>query len=329
VCVSQCPCLSLTVYLYLSVCVSPEQTIKDKTFDRVLCNGEEMPFTTHLGHGWELWQAYREIYSNCLDEGGWLGEGGDTEIIADFTGVDHNDVVLGDRRCLVSTAWCDVYAGESNIIFYKGMKASDIPTRSLFTYNIKDADITEDRTFKYNYQIGDAILRALMAADSDEFVTGFVLNTKNYYEKDTSKCLASLTCSKMVSDIVRDFRKDNVYLQSAAFDVAIQSLGTADYEKIEPTERQAMIINKAMAFCELIEYPVKYPIFVSRDLGMSTLALADIKQKIIFLSDQVLDQGVKQVAATLIEENIHIEKKLRDNTYEMHSLFYFIRQGDS
>lgn len=299
-----------------------EQTIKDKTFNRVMCNDQEMPFTTHLGSGWELWQAYREIYSNCIDEGGWLGTGGDTEITADFTGVDHNDVVLSDRRCLASTEWCDVYAGESKSLFYKGMKATKLQVPSLFTYNIKHAELTEDRTFKYACETDWAILRTLMASDCDEFITGFTLHTKNHHEKSITSIPSSLICSKMASILIGNFRKDSVYLQAAVFELGVKSLGAAQYEKITPTDRQAAIIKKAMDFCERIEYPVIYPIFVSRDLGGSILALADIKTKVIYLSDRVLDQGVKQVAATLIEENIHIEKHLQDNTYEMQSYLF-------
>ena len=48
-------------------------TERNNEFEQVLCNGQEMPYTTHLGKGWELWQAYRELYSNCLDEGGEIG----------------------------------------------------------------------------------------------------------------------------------------------------------------------------------------------------------------------------------------------------------------
>ena len=50
-----------------------EKNIRDKAFNICRCNGKDLPFTTELGKTWELWQAYRELYSNCLDEGGELG----------------------------------------------------------------------------------------------------------------------------------------------------------------------------------------------------------------------------------------------------------------
>jgi hypothetical protein len=50
---------------------STEQTkIRNDHFDIVRMNDEELGFTTELGKEWELWMAFREIYSNMLDEDG-------------------------------------------------------------------------------------------------------------------------------------------------------------------------------------------------------------------------------------------------------------------
>ncbi|HEY5446121.1 MAG TPA: hypothetical protein VIJ87_16960, partial [Pyrinomonadaceae bacterium] len=47
---------------------------RNKEFDFIYYNDggdeRELPFTTHLGANWKLWQAYRELYTNALDEGG-------------------------------------------------------------------------------------------------------------------------------------------------------------------------------------------------------------------------------------------------------------------
>lgn len=43
--------------------------ITGQDFDVVCMNGEELGFTTELGKTWKLWQAFRELYCNCTDEG--------------------------------------------------------------------------------------------------------------------------------------------------------------------------------------------------------------------------------------------------------------------
>lgn len=44
--------------------------VRSKPFEMVCMNGNPIGFTTDLGKNWELWQAFRELYSNCIDEFG-------------------------------------------------------------------------------------------------------------------------------------------------------------------------------------------------------------------------------------------------------------------
>ena len=52
-----------------------EISMRGKSFSIICCNGEELSYTTEYGKKWELWQALRELYANCLDEGGEIQEG--------------------------------------------------------------------------------------------------------------------------------------------------------------------------------------------------------------------------------------------------------------
>ena len=53
--------------------------MRGKSFDFIVMDGpgagHRLGFTTHLGAHWAMWQVFREIYSNCLDEGGTMTEG--------------------------------------------------------------------------------------------------------------------------------------------------------------------------------------------------------------------------------------------------------------
>jgi len=48
------------------------QTVRVDEFTFVTMNGEALAFTTELGKNWQLWQAFRELYCNCTDEGGTI-----------------------------------------------------------------------------------------------------------------------------------------------------------------------------------------------------------------------------------------------------------------
>src|SRR5690606_21571397 len=44
--------------------------IRGHPFKMIIHNGKELQFTTDYGKTWAPWQAFRELYSNVLDEGG-------------------------------------------------------------------------------------------------------------------------------------------------------------------------------------------------------------------------------------------------------------------
>lgn len=298
--------------------------IRDTEFEQITCNGEPMPYTTHLGSKWELWQAYRELYSNCLDEGGDIDYDGDTVIYAEIGDIEHGDVFLdvSNRRLLGSSRYCDIYAGPSRYVYNKGIRASEVTRDTLFTYNIKDADLTEDRTFKYGFQVHEAIARTVLQSDEDDLVIPFFMHSKSHYEENVSFEHASCKPSARILDLAAQYRKDSIYLHDGMLKTAISHLGGIQYEPLEMDDRQVRVVEKARNFCELIGYKIGFPVYLADNLGDGTLAVADRKKNIIYLSDTVLSQGSKQVASTLIEEHLHLSKGLDDCTYNMQSYLF-------
>jgi hypothetical protein len=154
-----------------------ESTFRDKEYTSIYCayGSEyiELPFTTHLGANWKLWQAYRELYTNAKDEGGGvcLGHfaggaiagdvcvyvGGDD--INDFAGVYHKHdkyfldqltVAEGKRmRCVSKKQDSD------NVVYYKTMyTGTKLEKETYFTYDYKATqDLTEDRTLSDTWYI--------------------------------------------------------------------------------------------------------------------------------------------------------------------------------
>jgi hypothetical protein len=51
---------------------SAKEDFRGNEHDIVTCNGEKLPFTTHYGSHWENWTVIRELYSNAIDEDGYM-----------------------------------------------------------------------------------------------------------------------------------------------------------------------------------------------------------------------------------------------------------------
>jgi hypothetical protein len=77
-------------------------------------------------------------------------------------------------------------------------------------------------------------------------------------------------------------------------------------------------LNRAIWFCNQIGYTVNQPIAVAASLaGDGVLGFADVKQNKIVLSLEVFKKGTKEVAQTLLEEHIHLQFGLTDESRAM------------
>ena len=149
----------------------------------------DLGFTTELGKNWELWQAYREIHSNCLDENGEIyrrkqvsGKAGST--VFAIEDMDTTGIFLGDLNLplLFSNSDIEIYQGGSSHIYYHGIRAKDLRQDSLYTYNIKrHCDLTEDRLLCYDFQIEYAINDAIAQMENKGIVKN-VITARNSYE---------------------------------------------------------------------------------------------------------------------------------------------------
>lgn len=166
----------------------------------------ELPFTTELGKHWELWQAFRELYSNTLDEGGQLdvrtaliGESpkDETNIVvegqafADIAEHEKDQIFLNKDKLKLVTANSDVevYEGSSRYIYYRGLRAYDLrdwEKETMYTYNYigTNAGLTEDRTIKYLFYVKEAIASLVARSDDRKFIGTLLKPKDRYFEKD-------------------------------------------------------------------------------------------------------------------------------------------------
>lgn len=170
------------------------QKIQDRgqEFRVITMNGKKLGFTDHLGLNWKPWMAYRELYSNCRDEGGmvstdtaWI-EGIQpmakiTQILVEWPEMeavhaDRHNVILSTEPWF-SLPGVDVHPGENTHVFYKGIRVYELPKKSKYTYNLTAAmDLTEDRTLLHSYLASWYCTRAVVQASNASFLRSMMLD---------------------------------------------------------------------------------------------------------------------------------------------------------
>lgn len=164
--------------------------VKRQKFSLVKATHHDLPFTTDYGRDWVMWMAFRELEANTRDE-----DGGQTHCIADDE--DVMEYVDKWHTCLViqnddySAAYDDrdstflpqamsvnldgqalqVLPGPSNHLYYRGMRAKDLPKPSLATYNVlAPVALTEDRQIGSEYEVRQHIADYLTKSKDKAFI---------------------------------------------------------------------------------------------------------------------------------------------------------------
>lgn len=166
-----------------------DKTIRGKDFKIVTMNGRKLGFTDQLGMNWKSWMFYRELYSNCKDEGGSIrqivptGDSSDelgtakmTKIIVEWPELEQihenrNEIVLTTDPMYVLK---DVEVHpmvDSAHVYYKRIRVYDLPKPSKFTWSLTGHELlTEDRTLMYTWGVPTTIMKAIIACNNKSFL---------------------------------------------------------------------------------------------------------------------------------------------------------------
>jgi len=180
-----------------------QDTFRDKEFDFIEMQEHSvlrwvkktrLPYTTELGKTWKMWQAFRELYSNTLDENGetYLGhsdvEKGYTYIIIDseeFTHEFHerDKVFLPEGLRYREGDAVQIIDKPSEFVYYRGMRVYELQKPTVVTYNIlTPIDLTEDRTAKYPHFLNYYIRNAVVTANNPDVVENALTADKEKHE---------------------------------------------------------------------------------------------------------------------------------------------------
>lgn len=151
---------------------------RGKPVNYVFLGEKKLSFTTDLGQNWLLWYAFRELYSNTLDEGG--------DMYLTTTELDESAVPEGmsiisvqsdalyemaqnlhkyflpkyeePQSFLKGIFDVAVFAEENSAIFANGIRAYELETPTLYTYNILgNVYLTEERLILGTMQVEHAL----------------------------------------------------------------------------------------------------------------------------------------------------------------------------
>ena len=323
-------------------------SFRDKEYTSIYCkilgvdNAIELPFTTHLGANWKLWQAYRELYTNAKDELGGV-------CLADFNGprvagdvcvlvggdnihnlievynkhtkyflpAEHPTLADGERmRCV------DKKHDSDNVIYYKTMyTGTKLDKRSYFTYDYTSTqELTEDRTLANPWMlrehIGDVWVLAMSydmlvehlphIASSEYFESNLDVGYKTPSEDFYRACQYLNEHHKQMPMWARD-----LYTKSLPFDKQVL--------RYTPTRYQRLQLAKAVRILHHHKHMID-PERIVLCVSLPDDLLGYYRDAIIYISKSVFDHGFEKLLGTVYEEYIHEHDNTHDYSRKMQNI---------
>jgi hypothetical protein len=214
----------------------------------------------------------------------------------------------------------------SHHFFYRGVRVMQMQVKSLYTYNSNQAlDLTEDRTVKNAWEPPHRIARAILASTDKAFIRAVVGAKDDTLEGRLDFHGWGIAPSPEFLAVVGDLACDKL---TNINPTAMKVWQEATHKEIEPreivmTKVQTISMGRALDFCQRLGFEIRgaYPIKVCESLGSGTLGLAH--NETIYIAERVFQiGGTKQLAATLIEEYLHLRHGWADLTRELQSFLF-------
>jgi hypothetical protein len=342
-----------------------KEVIRDEEFEIICISGNRTSITTKMGEDWEAWMIVRELWCNALDEGGACreiteevrGDIGRTTFFIQY-GIQFTEVFKNWGKYFIhdqtpiykDSVYCLYPAGPHLTIYKQGVLIyQNEKHKSIFSYDIANADINELREFRGS--VAREIFMSIRNAD-EKTVSYFLENiTEDHYEGDLmdyewfyswgpawKNVLGSgkLIYRKALDEIKAMGNNpdetsliivpENLYKALTKQFEGIGALYIASkagnfYEQYD--EKVESKIKQGLAILEACEYPMHAELVFAYGFfeDKRTLAQVQLKEKRILISNALLQQPIFKVVAVLIEENEHFNTGMCDHTREFQQHF--------
>ena len=304
--------------------------VRKVSFPVVTMNGRQLSFTTEYGKTWELWQAARELYSNCLDEGGIVCY----EIEDHFNGTqvvvsgDVFDRVWLERDTFLLSAdklWAnhdvEVCEGPSEYAYYQGIRAYTLPTKSKYTYNLLcKQKLTEDRALANWWGAEVDILRALGTCDNKEILENVIIANTEEERLEDGFSFEYITTGETLNELVGFYIRNGTeglnrtLLKEAMHRSLLNSTPEEFTNNLSPED--ATTIRDAIEIALRAGFDTTaYTIGVVESLGEGETSWAAGEK--IYVSRVAMNEGAKKVASIIILSILKIEKGMNTESRAM------------
>jgi hypothetical protein len=299
--------------------------VRGKEFDFIRMTGpqgsQRLGFTTHLGAHWEMWQLFRELYSNCLDENGELSftrvepQDGHTTIwvigAAFADAARDRDIYFLNTKPLHHGTLVDIHPGASSGIYYRGVLVSRFAERAAFTYNVTTSmTLTEDRTLANDWY-ARAYIGQCLGQCEDVAILEKALTNRDGLERHLT---FGEPCPVFAETVLAlSERMGAASVLGAAVKAAEQwAQREAKVKPAKLSRRDLEEIEESKSFLAAIGYEIEAPIVVAETLGPDVFGMA--KNETIYLARVTINRGGNFLVGTILEEHLHLTQGFRDES---------------
>lgn len=307
------------------------ETIRGESFERVCMGDERLGFTTRLGRTWEPWQAYRELYCNCLDEGGTIddempqGEWGTIFAIGgeaiEQCHRNRREIFLATRP-LSADDECEIHQGSGVNAFYRGVRAHKHGRHALFTYNVTaKMDLTEDRTIKAPYLLEHYAECAVAASGDEDLIQTVLMAPEGTFEHGFD--YAGVYQKPSPAFMAVAFRlRANAHCNRAAVKLWEKYADIKlTYDEVETDPFEDEVIDRALTLVRRLGVNMERADFLVVE-GLGERIFGTVRSQRILIARRTLDMGHRFVASTLYEEWLHKTEGLADASRDMQNLLF-------
>jgi len=294
----------------------------------------DLPFTTELGKNWNLQNAYRELWSNTMDEQGEISDAESIDLESSNTYIFINgelfdrvhthryDFLLDPKKKLLwSNSIIEVYEGGNTPIYYKGIGVYSPDYVTTFTYNILAAtQLTEDRTLYAPWRFYHLLTETLTKALPKDLVVKALSNENSFENKRFEEIWGtpSEDFCNAVEYLEQAFPKALSPNARASFYKARKELGK-QFKLLKYSPQETTMQEAALKLLAKAGYEIYQDIILVETLGEHILARA-LEGK-IYLTPEVFESRFLLLQA-LLEEYFHLEFSMEDASIRFQNFLF-------
>lgn len=307
------------------------ETIRGEAFDRVRMGDERLGFTTKLGRTWEAWQAYRELYCNCIDEQGSINDFAPEVEYGTVFAIDgeaieqchrnRHEIFLASNP-ISATPDCEIHQGSNQHAFYRGVRAHKHGRHPLFTYNVTASlDLTEDRTIKQPYMLEHHAENAVAFSDNEDVIQAALMAPEGTFEHGFDYAGVYDKPSPAFMEVAYRLR-GNAHCNRAAIKLWEKhaELKLA-YDPVDLDAFEEEVIDRAIVLVARLGVGLSRLDFLVVE-GLGEGIFGTVRDQRILIAKRALDMGHRFTASTLYEEWLHKTEGLADQSRDLQNLLF-------